>query len=298
MTLDTIRQAIRERRFLPSKPLRQIRQIDLQRDQEIIASRKYNGNFAAVSVEADEIQFYTASSLPLARLATTPFWHPGPWQEALGALPLGTVLLGEVFIPSIGIEDLSGIQKWFTWHRNGLAAEDGPPPPGATFRAFDILAYAGTPLGQQPYGFRWSQIPEQVRVESAPYQRLSQAVQAQTDSQRQGIEGFVFWDSCGPSLCKLGGSTASRGGAWKVKPIFTETFVLGALINPQPDTLVMRLNIGMIEFNCGSGLSADERRELVAYFDQGKTIQVVVSHNGYDDQGRPEMPRALRFTVA
>lgn len=295
MNFNEIVQAIQARRFLPSKPIREIRPLDLQRNPEIIASRKYNGNFSTAVVQADGIEFYTASSLLLTKLNATPFWENGSWQESLRMMPPGTILLGEIFIPSVAIEDLDAFQEWYTWHRSGLVRTDTPPPQAATFRAFDLLVCENQALCQRPYGQRLEQIPNAIRVDLASYRSLSQAAEAQAASQRSGIEGYVFWNANSPSLCKLKGSHEARGGAWKVKPVLTETFALLAFINPTPAALVMTLGNLETQFNCGSGLTTEERREMIALFQKGKPVQVAVTHNGYDEQGRPERPRAVSF---
>jgi hypothetical protein len=133
-----------------------------------------------------------------------------------------------------------------------------------------------------------------MRVAAAPYTSLAQAEAAVGDSERIGCEGFVFWDADAASLCKIGGQNKARGAAWKVKPIRKATFVLRRFINEKPGTLVMALGAhGQPDFPCGSGLTQEERRQLVAEFHTGKTILVEVAHYGYDESGRPEMPRAL-----
>lgn len=294
MTFEEITNAIRQRQFRVSKPLREIRPIDLQRNPEIIASRKYNGNFATAVVDKDDVSFYTASHLPLTTLAGSTHWQSGEWKEALAEAAPGTVFLGEIFIPSRAIEDLSAFQEWYTWHHNGLTGPHGPA--WATFRAFDILVSGGKSIHTLPYAQRYQLIPQVLRTELAPYTGLQHAAEAIEVSRHMGIEGFVFWDGNAPSLCKLSGQNKSRGGAWKVKPLFTEQFALLGLVNPNPETLVMRL--GNPQFNCGSGLTLAERRELIALHGQGKSVSLRVTHYGYDEQGRPELPSARAFILA
>lgn len=296
MSFDEITKAIRQRQFLASKPIREIRPVDLQRDPEIIASRKYNGHFATAVVGPDGVTFYTASNLPLATLAGTSHWQNGEWKEALADAAPGTVLLGEIFIPSKAIEDLDAFQEWYAWHLNGWTGQHGPVL--ATFRAFDVLASGGKAIHALPYAQRHQLIPQALRTEPAPYTRLQQASAAIEVSRQMGIEGFVFWDANAPSLCKLSGQNKPRGGAWKIKPLFTENFVLLGLVNSNAETLVMRLGKQATDFKCGSGLTLAERRELIALHQQGKAVTLSITHYGYDDQGRPELPSARAFILA
>jgi hypothetical protein len=294
MTFDEIVGAIHNRRFLPSKPIREIRPIDQERNPGVIASRKYNGNFAtAVVLPAGRVEFYTASNLHLASLHSSPWFEDGDWRKALGEAEPGTIFLGELFIPSAGIEDLGAFQTWYSWHRNGT----GESPRKARFLSFDLLAQAGRSVHQHPYKERHPLIPAAMRVASAPYTSLAQAEAAVGDSERIGCEGFVFWDAGAASLCKIGGQNKARGAAWKVKPIRKATFLLRRFINAEPAALVMALGAhGQPDFPCGSGLTQEERRQLVADFHTSKTVLVEVAHYGYDESGRPEMPRALGWS--
>ena len=143
MTCDQIIAAIQNRRFLPSKPIREIRPIDQERKTRILASRKYNGNFAsALVLPAGQVEFYTSSNLHLANLRHSPWFEDGEWRNALSAAKPGTIFLGELFIPGAGIEDLGAFQTWYSWHRNGA----GESPPKAKFLSFDLLAVAGKPF--------------------------------------------------------------------------------------------------------------------------------------------------------
>jgi len=293
MNFEEIANAIRQRQFLVSKPIREIRPIDLQRNPEIIASRKYNGNFATAVVDKDDVRFYTASHLPLTTLAGSSHWQSGNWKDALTDTAPGTIFLGEIFIPNKAIEDLRAFQEWYTCHRNGIMGSQSPAY--AVFRAFDILVSGGKSIHPIPYAQRHQLIPQALRADLAPYSRLQHATEAIDVSRKMGIEGFVFWDAGAPSLCKLSGQNKPRGSAWKVKPLFTEQFVLLGLVNPNAEKLVMRLGNLDMEFNCGSGLTLAERRELIAFHQQQRPIIVTVAHYGYDEQGRPEIPSAKDF---
>ena len=69
MTFDEIVGAIHNRRFLPSKPIREIRPIDQERNPGVIASRKYNGNFAtAVVLPAGQVRELRDAVLNLEQL--------------------------------------------------------------------------------------------------------------------------------------------------------------------------------------------------------------------------------------
>ncbi len=291
MSFDEIVAAIQARRFLPSKPIREIRPIDLQRDPRIVASRKYNGNFAtAVVKSAGNVEFFTSSNVYLTRLRDSAWFDDGEWQSALSKGAPGTIFLGELFIPGTGIEDLAAFQSWYTWHRNGT----GETPPKAKFLSFDLLTSAGRSFHGRPYEERYLTIPSAMRVAAAPFTNLSDAETAIAASQQGGCEGFVFWDASASSLCKLRGQNKSRGAAWKVKPVRKETFALRRLASADPATLVMVLGAaGQPDFQCGSGLSHDERRQVVDAFRSGKSVLVDVTHYGYDERGRPEMPRAV-----
>jgi hypothetical protein len=279
MSFDEIVAAIQVRRFLPSKPIR------------IVASRKYNGNFAlAVFKCAGDAEFYTASNLYLTSLQGSAWFEDGEWKSALRDVAPGTILLGELFIPSAGVEDLAAFQTWYTWHRNGT----GEAPRKAKFLSFDLLTSAGKPFHGRPYEERYQTIPSVMRVAAAPYSNLSEAQAAIAASQQIDCEGFVFWDARASSLCKIGGQNKSRGAAWKVKPIRKEVFALRRLASADPVTLVMVLGAdGQPDFPCGSGLSHDERRQVVEAVRGGKSLLMDVAHYGYDESGRPEMPRAI-----
>ncbi len=293
MTFEDIIAAIQARRFLPSKPIREIRPIDLQRNPRIVASRKYNGNFATAVVKSPgDVEFYTSSNLHLTNLHGSAWFEDGEWKSALSDAAPGTIFLGELFIPSAGIEDLAAFQNWYTWHRN-RAAET---PRKAKFLSFDLLTLARRSFHGGPYDERYQNIPSAMRVAAAPYTSLSEAAAAVAASSQTGCEGFVFWDADASSLCKIAGQNKARGSAWKVKPIRKETFVLQKLANAQPANFVMVLGAKhQPDFTCGSGLSHDERRQVAEAFRAGKTILVEVHHYGYDDGGRPEMPRAFSW---
>jgi len=293
MTFDEIMAAIQARRFLPSKPIREIRAIDLERNPRIVASRKYNGNFATAVVKSPgQVEFYTSSNLYLTNLAATAWFEDGDWKGALSDAAPGTIFLGELFIPGTGIEDLGAFQTWYTWHRNGK----GETPRQAKFLSFDLLTSAGRSLHERPYEERYEIIPTAMRVAAAPYRNLNEAEVAVAASNQLGCEGFVFWDAEASSLVKIGGQNKSRGAAWKVKPLRKETFALQKLANAEPANLVMVLGTSQQpSFSCGSGLSHDQRRQLVQAFRAGKTILVKVHHYGYDEAGRPEMPRAFSW---
>ena len=296
MTFHEIVAAIQARQFLPSKPLREIRLIDQERNPRIVASRKYNGNFAvAVVTAAGTVEFYTASNLHLADLHHSPWFEAGLWRDALSAATPGTIFLGELFIPGAGIENLGAFQQWYSWHRNG----SGEAPPKAKFLSFDVLTLAGKSVHRSPYQERHQLVPLALRVSAAPYTSLAQAEAAVSDSGRLGCEGFVFWDADAYSFCKIGGQNKARGGAWKVKPVRKESFLLRRFINAEPASLVMALGSpGQPDFPCGSGLTQQERRQLVADCGAGKNIFVEVAHYGCDERGRPEMPRALSWHAA
>ncbi len=291
MNFEEVVAAIQARRFLPSKPIREIRPIDLQRNPRIVASRKYNGNFAtAVVKSAGNVEFYTASNLSLTNLRASAWFEDGEWKSALGDAAPGTIFLGELFIPSAGIEDLGAFQTWYAWHHNGI----GEAPRRAKFLAFDLLTSAGRPVHHTFYEKRYQMIPPAMRVATAPYKNLSEADAAIAATQQIGCEGFVFWDANASSLCKIGGQNKSRGAAWKVKPVRKETFVLRRFASSDPATLVMVLGAaGTPDFPCGSGLSHDERKQMVEAFRSGKAVLVDVTHYGFDESGRPEMPRAV-----
>ena len=279
--------AIEARQFLPSKPMREIRVIDLDRNPRIIANRKYNGNFAIVSRETNTIRVFTASGIYLTTVGGTKYWEEGLWYHALINLPPGSVLLGEIFIPSTKIEDLGAFQIWYTWHRNGKADEE---PKKAAFRCFDLLTLQNRSLNTLPYEERYNLIPKEIRAETVPYTSLSQAAEAIQLAASQGIEGFVFWNAKAPSFCKVSGQNKARGGAWKVKPLFKEAFKLLRLVNLDPACLVVELGNTGKKFACGSGLTLEQRRELVDRFQLGQNLQIAVSHFGYDETGRPEIP--------
>ncbi len=296
MSFNEIVEAIQARRFLPSKPIREIRSIDLQRNPRIVASRKYNGNFAtAVVKSARNVEFFTSSNLYLTSLRDNTCFEDGEWRSALNDAAPGTIFLGELFIPSAGIEDLAAFQTWYTWHRNGT----GETPLKAKFLSFDLLASAGRAFHGRPYEDRYQTIPSAMRVTAAPYTNLSEAETAIATSHQIGCEGFVFWDARASSLCKIGGQNKSRGAAWKVKPVQKATFALRRFASANPATLVMVLGAdGQCDFPCGSGLSHDERRQVVEVFRSGKAVLVDVSHYGFDESGRPEMPRAIAWRQA
>jgi hypothetical protein len=291
MNFEEFKGAIETGCFLAGKPLREIRPADLQRDPRIVASRKYNGNFAAALVcKPGVVDFYTASNLRLARLDRSAFDN-GPWRDVLEHSSPGTLLLGELFIPSAGIESLGDFQKWYAWQQHG-----GDRPAPARFLAFDLLVADGRGLHEYPYEARVNQIPHELRVATAPYRSLRQASQALEATRDGACEGFVFWEAHATSVCKIGGQHKPRGAAWKVKPVVQETFLLRRLKSPQPENLVMILGKpGRTEFACGSGLSHSERKELAAMYRGGKEIIVDVQHYGIDENGKPEMPRATQW---
>lgn len=293
MSFEELVAAVQARRFLASKPIREIRPVDLQRDPRIVASRKYNGNFAMAIVKSPgNVEFYTSSNLYLTSLGASAWFEDGEWKSALNDAAPGTIFLGELFVPGAGLEDLGAFQRWYTWHRN----RTGETPPKAKFLSFDALASRGLPLHQSPYEERYQSIPSVMRVAAAPYTNLSQAEAAVAASNRVGCEGFVFWDADASSLCKIGGQNKSRGAAWKVKPVRRETFVLQRLASAEPASLVMVLGAcGHPDFPCGSGLTHDERRQIVEAFRAGRSIVVDVLHYGCDESGRPEMPRAIEW---
>lgn len=293
MSFDEIVAAIQARRFLPSKPIREIRPIDLERNPRIVASRKYNGNFATAVVKSSgNVEFFTSSNVYLTNLRDSAWFDEGEWKSALSNAAPGTTFLGELFIPSAGIEDLAAFQTWYTWHRNGT----GDAPPEAKFLSFDLLTSAGKLFHGRPYEERYRTIPSTLRVAAAPYSNLSEAEAAIAASLQIGCEGYVFWDANASSLCKIGGQNKSRGAAWKVKPVQKETFALRRLASADPATLVMVLGAdGRCDFPCGSGLSHDERKQVVEEYRSGKTVLVEVTHYGFDESGRPEMPRAIAW---
>jgi len=291
MTFDSIKNAVGARTFQPSKPIREIRPVDLQRNPQIIGSRKYNGNFATAIVEKNGVAFFTASNLPLTTLHGSSHWAEVPrWMDTMSSLPPGTVLLGEIHIPSVHTENLSAFQEWYTWHANKLDGTANPPPLAATFKAFDVLSWSGHSTNQLPYRDRLPYIPELLRVELAPYTNLQEAAGAVETARAQQIEGFVFWDANAKTFCKLSGQNKARGGAWKVKPLYQEKFALLGFVNPDPAKLIAKLGNSAMEFNCGSGLTSKERTELVRNYNDGKGIVVTVGHYGNDEAGKPELP--------
>jgi ATP-dependent DNA ligase len=290
MTFESINQAIQERKFQPSKPIREIRPIDVQRNPEIIGSRKYNGNFATAVAREGQVGFYTASNLPLATLESRHWASIPNWMDAMRAIPQRSILLGEIHISSETIEDLGAFQEWYTWHINGLEGTSEPPPRAATFKAFDVLCWDGTSLGHLPYRERFFQIPELLRVEQAPYTRLKEASSAVEAARAKKIEGFVFWNANAKTYCKLSGENKARAGAWKVKPLYTEKFNLLGFVNPDPAKLIVRLGDRTMEFNCGSGLTSEQRREMLRRHAAGRKITVTVGHYGIDETGKPEIP--------
>jgi hypothetical protein len=298
MTFDSIVQAVKGRKLQPSKPIREIRPIDLQRNPEIIGSRKYNGNFSTAIANRGGVDFYTASNLPLANLGSKRWAGIPYWRCDLQTLPSETILLGEIHIPNTTIEDLEAFQEWYTWHINGLEGTAAQPPQNATYRVFDILCWDGKPLAHLPYRDRFARIPERLRVEQAPYTRLQQAVEAVEEARESQIEGYVFWDANAQSFCKLSGENKARAGAWKVKPIYKQKFSVLGFVNPDPAKLLVQLGNPALEFNCGSGLTPEQRREMVRLHQAGMQVNVLVAHYGIDETGKPEIPVMHNFETA
>ena len=295
MNISNIVEAIKSRKFMPSKPIREVRAIDLKRDPEIIASRKHNGNSATLVIEAGNFDFYTTSNLHLATLDSKHWMEDPAWLQAMKDLPQNTVLRGEIYVPNTKIEDLGAFQEWYTYHMNKLEGSSTVAPQAATFKAFEVLSMGGANVASLPYKERFAMIPPALRVEVAPYTRLSQAQQAAEDARKLGIEGFVFWDANAKSLCKLEGSNFPRGGAWKAKPLFIETFQLRKLLNASPEKFLVQLGNDSMEFNCGSGLTMEERSTVVREFEEGKPVFVTIGHYGIDESGKPEIPTMQQF---
>ena len=295
MKVEAIVNAIKAGHFMPSKPIREVRPIDLQRDPEIISSHKYNGNSATLVVEDGKIDFYTASNIYLASIDSRHWVQDPTWEATIKGLPNKTILRGEVYIPNTVMEDRGKFQEWYTWHINKLEGTSAQPPEPATFRAFEILAWDGQPVSHLKYKERFALIPPAIRVATAPYTRLSQAKEAAEHAKEIGIEGYVFWDANATSLCKLNGNNIPRGGAWKAKPIYYENYQLRSLVNPDPVKLIVMLANPAYEFKCGSGLTQAERTQLVADFSAGKQVSVLVAHYGIDETGKPEVPAMQRY---
>lgn len=288
MNFQELYTAVLQQQFQPSKPIREARSIDIQRNPVIISSRKYNGNSATVIVTTEDVLFFTASNLKLTSLKESQLWQQSAWYQAIQQLPANTIIRGEVFVENTTIENLSLFQTWYTWHMNKLS--EGNKPALASFLAFDALCYAGQPLAQLPYKDRLAFLPQALQVQRAPYTNLQETEQAAEQARREKIEGYVFWDANAASYCKLSGSNYPRGGAWKAKPSFRETFQFINFINPDPNKLIVKLGNNRMEFNCGSGLTYLERCALVAQAKSGQSITVDIAHYGIDETGKPELP--------
>jgi hypothetical protein len=297
MKVEAIVNAIKAGHFMPSKPIREVRPIDLQRDPEVISSRKHNGNSATLVVNEGNLDFYTASNIHLATIDSKHWITDPEWVNTIKNLPNNTILRGEVYIPNTAIEDLGKFQEWYTWHMNKLEGTKATPPQPATFRAFEVLAWEGQSVAQLKYKERFAMIPSGIRVEQAPYTKLSQAKEAAEHAKEIGIEGYVFWDANATSLCKLTGQTIPRGAAWKAKPIYYENYQLRSLVNADPVKLLVMLASPTYEFKCGSGLTQAERAQLVADFSAGKQVSVLVAHYGIDETGKPEVPAMQRYVT-
>ena len=302
MEFQTILNSVQAGSFLASKPIREVREIDLKRNPEVIGSRKYNGNFStAVTQGAGQFNFFTISNLPLASfLAGTsysnPLWANDPaWRSGMASIPSQSIVLGEIFIPSVTMENLGAFQEWYTWHKNSLANTGAAMPAPAMYRVFDVLAWNGKSIAHLPYRERFQYIPEAVRVERAPFTSLQEANSAITRAQELSIEGFVLWDANAPSQCKLEGKNHARRGAWKAKPLYKEKFMLLGFTNPTSENMVATLGNATITFNCGSGLEPAERRELISLWKQAIAVNVEVAHYGYNEQGKPEIPIIAGF---
>ena len=168
MTFESITEAIKGRKFQPSKPIREIRPIDLQRNPEIIGSRKYNGNFSTAIANRGGVDFYTASNLPLANLGSKRWAGIPYWRYDLQTLPCETILLGEIHIPNTTIEDLEAFQEWYTWHINGFEGTENNrrrmPPirclmSSAGTGSLWLISRIVTGLHGFQNGFGWSRHP-------------------------------------------------------------------------------------------------------------------------------------------
>lgn len=282
ITIDDLLNALEQRTFVHSKP----RMLTTQptHPQTIIASRKYNGNCAALFIHKSQPQFYTVASYKLNMNST--FWMDGEkerWQE----LPPGTLLLGEIHVPAVTMEDTDQLQQWYAWH---MGKTHVPPSCKTAFRAFDLLSWNSQVIMSQPYQQRWAQIPGFIRVEQAPHTSLLEAQQAAYNARQRQIEGYVFWDAHAPSYCRLKGQQTPRGGSWKIKPQYQEVGLVEKILQPQIERLLVSVRLNNKTFNCGSGLTMEERRLLVDLHQKGKTIPLIVRHYGWSNNGLPDKP--------
>ena len=60
----------------------------------------------------------------------------------------------------------------------------------------------------------------------------------------------------------------------------------------------MQLGNPALEFNCGSGLTPEQRREMVRLHQAGMQVNVLVAHYGIDETGKPEIPVMHNFETA
>ena len=296
LTFKEFNHAITAGDFLASKPLRDIRPVDLQRTKQVISSRKYNGNFSTAVFKRGTVKFYTISNHFITESSTLRWVDDSAWKQALASIPDETILAGEIFIPNAAIEDLGAFQRWYTWHMNKLEGSTEAPPENATFRVFDTLCWNGHVATSFPYKERLALVPPALKVETDLFSNLQEAALATKKAEAMGIEGFVFWDACAPSKCKLEGKSRPRGAAWKVKPIFKTVFNLCGFSNPTPEQMVAILGNPIISFNCGSGLDQKQRQDLISLFQAGNKLSITVGHYGYDDLGRPELPVILNYS--
>jgi len=256
----------------------------------IVAEKKYNGHRMHILVNNQgEVKLYQRSSKGLLNE-----YLPELTAEISSMrLPPNTLLDGEVYVPSNGIESLADLQTVIAC---GDPSKSNHHSIETKVALFDCLLWNGENLSLQPYRDRFKRCPTGDQVNPAQVVPVKSMEEGLLLSKDAGMEGLVLWDLQAPHKLNLQGNT-KRGRAYKLKPEVEEDFIAFGfkLGQGQGAGKVGTLTIGkfiggqpVLFGEVGSGLTELEKIDL-ARADRYPLV-VEIRHFGLDEKGRVTMP--------
>jgi ATP-dependent DNA ligase len=217
------------KRFVPAKPRNDLDTDAIRKlyaDDKLWAQRKRDGQRHIVLITSKgEVRIYSRRMDDMT----------GHFPKLCGIikdlkLPKKTILDGEILIDRDGKDDFRAVGT-ITRSKAAKGAEREATLP-VKFMVFDCLYFAGKPVWEQPYEYRYHEVlcnylP--VGTGRFNYVFVPEVLEGTFDAltkraKREGWEGIVFWYWNDPTLVRDGGKP-KRTGCVKWKPIKEQDFI-------------------------------------------------------------------------
>ncbi len=264
--------------YKPKNSVEDTKIAELEKNKKAIYTVKRDGMMHIIRVSKKfGAEIYTRTM----DLASDKFPH---LQEAFGALPNGTVILGEIILDKDGKDNFSAVSS--ICRSDALEAEIKQGTLGkVSYYAFDLAFYKSENLlTSMGYKKRLEELDKLIKWLNNPFIKSVEVIdkphkQALKEVIKRGLEGLVVWDADGTmedDRCFTFNGKANRPNVlWKSKPKYEDDFI----VKWDPDNDIGKYgtgkNHGKVKSvalyqidesgnevclgNCGGGLSEKQR---------------------------------------